>query len=255
MLLHIVDDKFKQESEHYQGKPKFRPSSLGTKCHRKVYYSYYRVKPDYPANPKLKRYGDSGTMHGEYLSNLFRESGHLIDYYNPDGTIPIDFWDKNKLDREFPIIDKDLNMVCKVDGVLIIDKKLWLGEWKTATTKSFADLKAPKESHFIQGSLYQFMFEKALKEGQYSHIKELNGFTKIEGISYIYMNKDDLNMKEYCFTNKSPLSKKAFIETIQKMKSVESHVINNTLPPITKDWCNSCEFRDKCLQNYKVEVK
>jgi hypothetical protein len=253
-LTKIIEQQLSQESKidpNYKPTPKFRPSSLGTPCMRKLYYSYLRVPEDFPAPLQLKKYAALGNMAHEMLSEYFRKAGVLIDYYKEDGSTPIDYWNPDKLDYEFPLKDPDLEMSAKIDAVLNLDGKLWLAEWKTATVKSFAKLSMPKPDHLVQGSTYLYTFNKALQEGKYKHIKELDGFGKAEGVIFLYLNKDDHSLKEYCLTEASSI----FTQTINKIMVVKNNVVNDTLPSKTPDWCNSCAWRTKCVQNYKPSVE
>lgn len=254
-LTKIIEEQlFKEDpAPNYKLKPKFRPSSLGTPCLRKLFYSYLRVEEDFKAPPQLKKYAALGNVAHDMLSEYFRNAGVLIDYHNKDGSPPKDRWNPGKYDFEFPLKDKDLEMSAKIDAVLIIDGKLWLGEWKTATVNSFNKLHAPKPEHKIQGSTYVYTFNKALAEGKYSHIKQLDGFEKAEGIIFLYLNKDDHSLKEFCLTAEQ--CQETFQQTVGKIIEVKNHCNNNTLPPKTQDWCNSCPWRTKCLQNYIPDIQ
>lgn len=247
MLTKILTNYLlKEESKSSSNAPRFRPSSLGSPCLRKIYYTYQRVEEDFPAPLQLKKYAILGTQVHEMLSNMLRSEGVLIDYKNKDGSNP-----KNKhgegFDFEFPIKDRELEISAKIDAVLKIDNKIWIAEFKTATVGSFSKLNKPKPDHLIQASIYYYTFIKKLKEGAFSHIKELEGITDVEGLIILYVNKDDFSIKEYQIKNIDI----PFQIAVEKMLKVKEHVENGTLPEKTEDWCNSCPFRKKCLQNLK----
>lgn len=247
LTKYITDFLMKEESvKTFETSPRFRPSSLGSPCLRKIYYSYLRIEEDFTAPLQLKKYALLGTQIHEMLASIFRKQGILIDYKNKNGSNP-----KNKygegFDFEFPIKDKDLELSAKIDAVLKIDGKIYIAEFKTATVKSFLGLKTPKPDHLIQASLYYYTFLEKLKSGEFSHIPELQGITDLAGLIILYVNKDDLSIKEFKISNINV----PFTEAVKKMLKVKEHVNNGTLPEKTEDWCNSCPWRTKCLQNYK----
>jgi len=155
--------------------PRFKPSSLGTPCLRKLYYSYHRVPVDFDDTPKLCPYAHIGDAAHEKISEMLRREGMLIDYYNPDGSDNIRFGEVNK---EFPLKDKELEVSAMIDGVLNMQSQLWLGEWKTCGLKAFGRMNSPKPEHLVQGCTYLYLFNKALADGQFKHIKELEGFDR-----------------------------------------------------------------------------
>lgn len=249
-LIKIIDTELsKQPVSTYKAAPKFLPSQLGTPCLRKIYYGYLRVDKDFPADTQLTKYGKLGSAVGEILAETFRSAGVLVDYHNPDGTLAKSFFKEGENNLEFPVKAPDLEISAFLDAILIIDGKLWIGEFKTATVKSFADLQRPKDDHLVQGSMYLYLFNAALKEGKFSHIKRLDGFEKAEGVIFLYANKDDLSMKEFTLTEASAV----FIKTVEKIIAIKNHINNQTLPPKTADWCKSCPWRAKCAADYKVE--
>ena len=251
-LISIIENEFNKETtSSYKAKPKFNPSSLGSPCLRKIFYSYLRVEKDIKPPLQLKKYAAKGNLAHELISQKLREANVLVDYKDKDGNTPKNFFNPEEDDHEFPLFDKDLEMVLKIDGVMIIDGELWLGEWKTATVNSFGKLTQPKPPHLVQGSTYIYLFNKALKDGVYSHIPELNGFTEVKGLKFLYMNMDDLSMKEWTLIDPIDI----FTNTVNKIVTVKNHCNNNTLPPTTQDWCISCEWKNKCLQNFKPVIE
>ncbi len=253
-LIKIIENQIEQKektSNSYKSKPVFRPSYLGSPCLRKVFYSYLRVEKDFPDPLQLKKYATLGVQINDLLADFFRKSGNLIDYHNEKGEFSTNWNDPAKLDLEFPINDSDLNLKGKMDAILIINDKLYIGEFKTATVNSFKNLKGPKEEHLIQGITYLHCFSKALKEGKYDHIERLKGITEVSGIVFLYVNKDDLSMKQFLITDGSEI----FEKIVNKIFYIKEASENQTLPPKTEDWCGSCAWRNKCLQNFLPMVE
>lgn len=226
--------------------PTFKPSMLGSPCHRKIYYSYNKVPQDQDFDPKMKRIMLLGDMFHDALKDTFREAGIMIDYYGEDHLENPDKYKTNS-DREFRLTSPDLGIkLGKIDAILKIDGKIYLGEFKSINLKGFEKLHSPKDDHLIQATLYLYIFNKMLAEGKYKHIKELDGYTQVEGIIYLYVCKDNTEMKQFAI---GPYQK-VFVDTVNKIESVKAHTVNKTLPPKTDDWCQSCPWAFKCKKNY-----
>ena len=244
-LIEIYNSTF--DKPPYIAKTKaFKPSSLGGKCMRKLFYSYTRTLPDFEfaiENKRIKLLGDAiHTM----LAEGFREKKVLLDYYGADGHPKINYFTK-KPDYEFPIEEASLEIKAKLDAVLLLDGEIWIGEYKSIKGTKFAELKGPAPEHVIQANLYYFLLRNAIKENQFAHIKELKGYTEqdVKGIKFIYYNKDNSQMKEYEITGDFDL----FCETLDKMDKIKTHVAEKTLPDKAKEFCDYCEYRLKCVNN------
>lgn len=249
MLIKLIEDVLNKPRKKSKRKlsPAFKPSIIGSPCHRKIYYSYNRVEEDYDADLQLKKYGKIGTYAHDRISEFLRESGVLIDYVDKNGKELIRF---GQVSKEFPIKDPTLEISAQIDAVLEIDGKLWLGEYKTIGNFPFKNLKEPKKDHLMQACSYVPLFEKALNDGKFSHIKRLDKFKEVEGVIVLYENRENGHMKEFLFTKKDSFP--VFKEAVKKIQSVKSHVKSNTLPGKTPDWCKSCPWRLKCSKNYKI---
>ena len=248
-LLDIFDQQIatKLSDPKKVSKPAFRPSSLGSPCLRKIFYSYNRVLEDFPIPLKVLKICKMGDTIHEMLSEVYRDAGILIDYVDEDGNPVPDKHNPGKFDYEFPIKNEKLESSLKIDGVFNIENELWLGEYKSINEKGFNALTGPKPEHLIQGAFYVHEFNRALNENLFPHIKELENFTKVEGIRFIYVNKNNSNMKEFIVRDSSEI----FKQTLIKMLNVKEFCDKSELPPKTKDWCSSCNWRIKCKGNSK----
>lgn len=228
---------------------KIKPSSLGSKCLRKAYYTAASVPEDYGFDLKGKKRMKLGDAIHEMLHSVFKKSGILIEYYNPDGSINKDWKDVTKDDLEFPLSEPDLYIKKgKIDAVLKMEDGIWLGEYKSINENGFSSLAGPKEDHIIQAVIYFFLFNRALAEGKFAHIKELEGVTRAQGIRWLYVNKNDTEMKEFTMTQADQI----FVNIVNKITVLKNLFDTKTLPPKTQDWCNSCNWRDKCKKNYNI---
>ena len=224
---------------------KIKPSFLGSKCQRQIFYSATGVPTDVPFPEIAKRRMKMGDAISDMLTDVFKESGCLVQYYNPDGSIP-KHWKTQKDDREFPIKSEDLYIdKGKIDGVFVIDGKLYLGEYKSINQNGFGTLHAPKSDHLIQGVTYLFAFNQQLKAGAYTHVKELQGFERAEGIVFVYVNKDDTDIKDFVVTS----ADSTFQELVKKIMTIKYYADNDILPPCTPDYGRTCNC------NWKIKSK
>lgn len=244
-LLKSIFDKHlsKEKPKTPHSEFRIRPSVLGNKCLRQIFYSATGVSEDVPFPLIAKRRMILGTAIGEMLTNIFVDEKVLVKYQNPDGSTIIK---DGKPDYEFPITSPELYIKNgKIDGVLIIEGKLWLGEYKSINQRGFDSLMGPKSDHLIQGVSYLYVFNQLLAEGKYSHIPELKGFQKAEGIRFLYVNKDDTDTKEFVVTN----SDQTFEGIVKKIVTIKWHADNNVLPPCTPDYGRTCNC------NWKIKSK
>jgi CRISPR/Cas system-associated exonuclease Cas4 (RecB family) len=223
---------------------------LGSPCLRKIYYSSASVDEDYPFDISGKKRMKLGDAVHEMLHSVFKEAGITIEYHNPDGSINKDWKDKSKDDVEFPLECEELFIrKGKIDEVVILDGELWLGEYKSINSKGFQTLSQAKSEHIIQAVVYWFVFNKLLSEGKFSHIEKLKGFTKAKGVKWLYVNKDDTELKEFSMTEGDLV----FSQIVEKIMTIKEHYDKKVLPPKTQDYCYSCNWRDKCKKNFNIE--
>lgn len=247
-ITKLFEDVLNSETPYVSKKAphfKIKPSDLGSPCMRKIFYSSGMVERDYDFDILGKKRMALGDAIHDMLKKVLGKSGALINYYNPDGSFN-KHWKTLEPDYEFPLRSPELFVESgKIDAVMIIDGKLWIAEFKSINARGFAGLVAPKPDHLIQGCTYYFVFNQYLAEGKFAHIKELAGFTKAEGVIYLYVNKDDTEMKEFETTELDV----TFQRIVAKIYQAKENYDNQVLPPKTQDYCYSCPWRDKCAKN------
>lgn len=230
----------------YVPKPRVKPSDLGFDSLRRIFYSYLRVEPDQKVEPKLKRIFDTGDAFHEMIRGWVEGTGCLIKYLDPEtNMVPIDRW-SGKPNPEFPIKVEELKIKGKIDAVLIIDGKLWVGEFKSAKDSKWEPLDEPMDDHEVQANTYVHLFEYCLQRGDYTHISELEGFQHVEGVIYLYVNKNTTDLKEYVCEKKAQ-DLEPIIEKIAKIREFEAA---GKLPPCRcspKAWC---PWNAKCAANF-----
>lgn len=246
----IYDDAVKREPRvHKPGKDRtIKPYLLGSPCVRKIYYNYTNTVEESASFPtKSARVAELGLAIGEMLAETFYKAGVGIKYRKEDGTFFTNY--DGSPDYEFRLESPELQIkLGKIDMVAVIEGKLWLGEFKSINAFNYADLRGPKPDHLIQGVVYLFLFVKALNEGKFAHIPELAGFTKVEGIRFVYYNKDKSEMKEFDVR----VADKVFIEIVTKIQEVMWYADNDQLPAAVPDYCNSCPYQKRCELNLKA---
>jgi len=239
----------------YKAAPSFTPSTLGSPCLRRIYYAYHRVEMDYPFDSKmLKIFGLGNSIH-ELMQGWLEACPDIeyIPYVGKNGNIPIHFYTK-KEDPEFPVKSAPLEIrKGKIDGILKIDEKFYILEMKSINNRGFLQLSGPKEDHSQQASLYFYLFSEGLARGDYDHVPGVARNTPVEGIIYLYMNKDTGDLKEYLVDKNSILLERSMGTVANKIFAVQDYNAKNELPPMTEDWCKTCNYRDKCARSYKPE--
>jgi CRISPR/Cas system-associated exonuclease Cas4 (RecB family) len=228
---------------------KIKPSMLGSPCMRKIYYSSARVEEDYGFDLAGKKRMALGDAIHQVLDSTFRKAGIIIDYVNPDGTPHKKFGFAEET-TEFPIECQDIFVKDGyIDAVMVIDEELWIGEYKSINLRGFQNLAQAKMEHIIQAVVYWYVFNLMMSEGKFSHIEKLKPFTKAKGVRWLYVNKDDTEFKEYSMTEGDAI----FKQIVDRIMAVRQHYDKKVLPPKTPDFCQSCNWRDKCKKNYNIE--
>lgn len=231
-----------------KGTPSIKPSMLGSPCVRKIYYSYNKVPEDIPFPLPNSRIANLGTAIGKMLADAYYKEGIGIKFVKPDGTYHKDFDGSD--DYEFRVMCAELGVrLGKIDLVCILDDGLWLGEFKSIHDFGYSGLQAPKPDHLIQGVLYLYLFNLALKNGEYSHIPELAKFTKANGIRFVYYGKNKSEMKEFIVTT----ADEVFKQIVVKIQLVMDYSTRKELPPKTPDYCSTCSWNKKCAKNQAAE--
>lgn len=236
---------------NYKPKPSIKPSELGTPCPRKLFYSFLKVPKDRKLKADIKRIFDTGEaihhMKRSWLQDLAAEDPLLyIEYKDPQtGEVPINKWSK-KPDPEFPLTVEELEIrQAKIDGLGIINGKLWIYEFKSMKAEKFQKLKDVLPEHKEQAGTYVHLVEYCLHRGDFKHIKELEGITEVAGVIYLYLNKNDSDLKEF-IVEKDESTLDPIVEKILKNRD---YVNRKELPPCER--CDYfCDWKRKCARNY-----
>lgn len=264
-LIHdyLLESNAPDPKATYKPKPSFRPSSLGTICQRAIFYSFWRVPADDEFEASNYKTFQIGDAYHDLLKKWVRNKGHLIDYVDKKGKTPVNWFTKEP-DPEFPVSDEDLQIPkAKMDGVGIIDGKLWVYEFKSINDGGFngktypsgfilPPLAGPKREHLRQAMMYPYLLEQGLENGEFKHIKELKDFKEVEGVIFLYVNKNDGEFKEFVLKK----DYKVFSEVITDIVNTQEHNDKKTLPPKnTKENCRFCNWEKKCKKKFNPQKK
>ena len=235
-----------ETKENTEGlEPKVKPSMIGTPCERKAFYSFNQVNGvRTPMELKSKRIMLLGDYVEDMLVQGLREAGVIIDAVDPQtGRTPLWFGEPNPQFRlqalEFYIKHAFIDIVAELDD------GIWICDTKSKNADRYREVEdLPPQKDLWQIVLYFYIFRRNLKRGDYDHIERLAKYKEEgpRGIRVWYYNKNNSYTKEVVYTPDGEVFK-AIIERIERIYHAS---ISEELPPKTKDYCNSCEFKRWC---------
>jgi hypothetical protein len=85
----------------------------------------------------------------------------------------------------------------KIDGVGILDGEVWIYEMKSIKAEYYRKLLVPMTKASEAGDAVRVLARERIFSPASSHITELNGHTTVRGVIYLYLNKDNQEMKEF----------------------------------------------------------
>jgi len=245
-IIKILNDSYKSKVRKKSTKKDkvIKPSMLGGKCLRKLYYIHNRVQEDHAFPLNVSRIVDLGNYVGELFNKQL--SKIRIPYRDEKGEIPSYYGGFIK-SEEFPVFSPELDIkVGFIDEVVVVEDKLWLLEYKSINARGYKELNGPKMAHHIQTNVYYKLFNDHLKNGDYKHIEALKGYEKAEGVIIIYYNKDNSYSKQYTIDTNPDF----YAKIEKRVKLIQKHTKHKKLPSKKEDWCKSCSYRDKCEADF-----
>lgn len=222
--------------------PSLSPSMLGDECLRKIYYSYHKIEQA-PKDIKNILMLEGGNSLHDHIQKWLGDVGLAVDYIEPDtGEVKV----------EYPIWFPEFKVrKGYIDRVLVDGNKIYLVEIKSAGDAKYKyHIKEPQKDHRVQGTTYIFAFEKNLYEGKYDHIPQLNKDMLVEGIFFMYVNRDNYQMKEY-FVKRD---EKEFLKVSKKVDKILKYIEKKELPPLKNGkLCKYCPYPDLCKNDKNVK--
>ncbi len=246
-IYSFLKDKYNQPINYVQ-KPGHKPSDLGSKCFRKLYYAYYKVAKDTRIDAKGARIFETGNYYEDMVMSWFTGMDEHIPYRNLDGSIPKNRF-TGELNPQFPISSTEWRIPKGyIDNVAVVKGELWLYEVKSCASFKYQDLTEPMDDHKVQTAIYFKTFNDHLKNGDYKHILELDGHEAAVGIKIMYINKDTSDIK--LFITRTELLNRQIQLLDKKIGKANEFIDLKSLPPKTEDKCTYCSFAKKCKKDW-----
>lgn len=232
----------------YKPEPSNSASVVGTNCYRKIYYEYFKVEKDFPTDERSAKIFEMGKQVEIMIMSWLKGIGEHIPYRDKTGEIPKSRW-TGLPDPQFPISAPGWRIKKGyIDNVAISDGKLWLYEIKSSGNWKYKAMKEPQYEHKDQTAIYFQAFNDLLSLGEYSHIPELKGFEKAEGVKILYLNKDTSELQSFVLRGEE--LRNNVLKLDQKLRKANEYADLKKLPEKTLDKCDYCSFRKKCAKNW-----
>lgn len=216
----------------------YKPS--GMNCIRASYYQIKGVQPDDgKANYTLIGIGNSGTdthLRIQSAVNKMKNNGMDCEYINVADYVRnrnLDYLEIRKEpdfehgEYETKLYHKDLNISFLCDGIIKYKGKYYILEIKTESSYKFMTRKDVDPKHHNQAITYSMALQ-------------------IEDVIFVYINRDLLDMKSFCFHVTSTM-----IHGIMNyITECNGYLERNITPPkpqnITNKICQYCIYKTQC---------
>jgi CRISPR/Cas system-associated exonuclease Cas4 (RecB family) len=219
MLKEIIDNYYlkRQKSKGKgQGQTHFYISQAG-KCPRAIFFKFKNV-PEKELDANILRLFD----HGDHMHQLIMNS--LLST------------------RDIHVVASEVNIdpqeivSGRADAIISDGKSLYVLDIKSMNSMIFKTLSEPKEENVDQIQLYLYYF-KAPK-----------------GI-LLYVNKDNLNLKEY-IVDYDPARAENLLRNLDHLKKqIDTDIVPPRIDGYPDDWqCKYCQFREICDQGEGGEM-
>lgn len=232
--IEMTNDKAEREPSKT-----YKPSSMT--CIRNMYYQVTGYKRD-PQSSTYTLVGicNSGTDIHErtqkYVADM-KNNGIDCEYINV-----ADYVTQRNLDylevvsqqgMETKLYHKTLNMSFLCDGIIRYKGHYYILEIKTENSYKWQGRKGVDPKHYAQGTAYSTVF-------------------KIDGVIFLYISRDILDMKTFMFTPTEEMKQ----ELVNKILECDSYVEQNKVPPkpedVPKSSCEYCSYRLSCRNELDI---
>lgn len=219
----------------------YKPSSMH--CIRNMYYQMTGTpQDDLEASYVLVGICNSGTdIHQRIQQSVLDMAGNGMDceYINV-----ADFVRQRELtdleivkepnfaerDYETKLFHKTLNMSFLCDGIIRYQGKYYVVEFKTESSSKWVTRKGVDPKHYMQATAYSIAFH-------------------IDGVIFIYINRDIFDMKSYLFTPTDEMK----AELTGKIANCDTYVAQQQVPPkpedVPRNICEFCNYRAICRRD------
>jgi len=207
-MLHEIIDKYYLDKQEDRKQTHFYISQAG-KCPRHIFFKFKNV-PEKELEAHILRLFD----HGDHMHQLIMSA--LLSTR-----------DIHVVASEVKIPPQEL-ISGRADAVISDGNQLYVLDIKSMNSMVFKAMKEPKPENIQQIQLYLYYF-------------------KIPKGILLYVNKDNLQLKEYIF-DYDPLEAKKLIENMNLLKNqIDGDVIPKRLDAYPGDWqCRYCQYKSVC---------
>lgn len=226
--IEMTNDKSEREPSKT-----YKPSSMT--CIRNMYYQVTGHERDpQTSNYTLVGICNSGTDIHErvqkYVADMTNngfdcEYVNVADYVKQRGLDYLEVVSQQGMETK--LYNKNLNMSFLCDGIIRYKGKYYILEIKTESSYKWQSRKGVDPKHYEQGTAYSLVFQ-------------------IEGVIFLYISRDILEMKTFMFIPTDEMKNKL----VNKILECDSYVEKGTVPPKPKDVpkssCEYCQFRLSC---------
>ena len=179
------------------------------KCPRQVFYSFKNA-PKKPIDPNFLRLFDLGNhVHQLIMRSL------------------LNIKDIRVVAAEINIPPQEI-ISGRADAILGDGKEFYVLDIKSMNSRAFSYLKEAKEDNVLQVRLYMYYF-------------------KIDKGILLYMNKDNLKLKEFIVDSDTKQVEKLLGELGALRKQIDNNVLPDRLSDYKKNWrCKYCKYSKIC---------
>jgi len=218
-MLHEIIDKYYLDKEKDKDKkpPKHFYISQAGKCSRHLFFKFKNV-PEKELEPHILRLFD----HGDHMHQLIMSALTSTR-------------DIHVVASEVKIPPQEL-VSGRADAVISDGKQLYVLDIKSMNSMIFRSMQEPKPENVQQLQLYLYYF-------------------KISKGILLYVNKDNLQLKEYIF-NYNPEEAKMLINGMKLLrKQIDTNIIPKRIATYPSDWqCRYCQYKSVCSMAASEEM-
>lgn len=243
LVERAISDYIESVTEEREPDEYIHPSSASL-CQRRTVYAARADGLHEELDQPTKRKFYIGHRIHEIVQRSLEASGEISTFY-----------------AEVEVFNPDLNVKGAADAVILVGDKYYLVEVKSISKGSLRYGGMPKEHHTTQARMYAhtitehgFAYDFA---GDKFHVLPLG----IEGIIYVYLEKETLQVYEYY----QRYTKTQHKEITKLLEETNEYIKDGiALPPrlaLTgsgkKPWpCNYCPFAERCwkVDPYEIEI-
>lgn len=204
-------NKYYSENRRNRDQKHFYISDAG-KCPRRVFYSFNKV-PKKEIAPNFLRLFDHGDhMHQMIMKTLSMIKGIRIVAFEAD-------------------IPRQETVSGRIDVIIEFKGELYIIDVKSMNSMIFMKMKEAKEDNVKQLQLYLHYF-------------------KIKNGILLYVNKDNLMIKEYA-VYENPKEVKKMLDGLEDLREqIDAGLLPPRIPDYPKDWkCRYCDYRKTCRED------